>query len=75
MSKRTETVVKMIESLPVKAQERVVEELRDLVEDARDDARWDDLFERKKARLVAAARKARKEIAAGKARDMDYDKL
>ena len=38
----------MIESLPVKAQERVVEELRDLVEDARDDARWDDLFERKK---------------------------
>jgi len=75
MSKRTETVVKMIESLPVKAQERVVEELRDLVEDARDDARWDDLFERKKVRLVAAARKARKEIAAGKARDMDYDKL
>jgi len=75
MSKTTETVVKMIESLPVKAQERVVEELRDLVEDARDDARWDDLFERKKVRLVAAARKARKEIAAGKARDMDYDKL
>ena len=75
MSKATETVVKMIESLPEKAQERVVEELRNLVEDARDDARWNDLFERKKAGLVAAARRARKEIAAGKARDMDYDKL
>ena len=75
MSKATETAVKMIESLPEKARERVVEELRNLVEDARDDARWDDLFERKKAGLVAAARKARKEIAAGRASDMDYDKL
>jgi len=75
MSKATETVVKMIESLPEKAQERVVEELRDLVEDARDEGRWDDLFERKKAGLVAAARKTRKDVAAGKASDMDYDKL
>ena len=75
MSKATETVVKMIESLPEKAQERVVEELRNLVEDARDESRWDALFERKKAGLVAAARKARKDVAAGKASDMDYDKL
>ena len=75
MSKATETVVKMIESLPEKVQERVVEELRALVEEARDDERWDELIERKKSRLVAAARKARKEIAAGKASDMDYDKL
>jgi hypothetical protein len=75
MSKATETVVKMIESLPEKVQERVVEELRALVEKARDDERWDGLFERKKSRLVAAGRKARKEIAAGKASDMDYDKL
>ena len=53
----------MIESLTETAQERVVEELRDLVEDARDDAKWDDLFAKKKEGLVAAARKARKEIA------------
>ena len=46
-----------------------MEKLRDLVEDARDEARWDDLFERKKASLVAAARKARNDIAAGKASD------
>lgn len=75
MSKASETAAKMIESLPAKAQERVVEGLRNLVEEARDDERWDDLFERKKAGLVAAARKARKDIAAGKASDMDYDKL
>ena len=52
-----------------------MEELRNLVEEARDEARWDDLFERNKAGLVAAARKARKDIAAGKASDMDYEKL
>ena len=75
MSRATETAVKMIESLPEKAQERVVEELRNLVEEARDEERWDDLFEQKKQSLVAAARKARKEIAAGKASDMDYEKL
>lgn len=65
----------MIESLPEAAQERVVEELRALVEDARDEAKWDDLIAKKKDGLMAAARKARKEIAEGKATDMDFDKL
>ena len=75
MSKASETALKMIESLPEEAQERVVERLRGLVEEVRDNERWDALFERKRTGLVAAARKARKESAAGKARDMDYDKL
>jgi len=75
MSKATETAVKMIESLPESAQEKVVEELRALVEDVREEAKWDDLFERKKKGLVVGARKAREEIAAGKATDMDFDKL
>lgn len=75
MSKATETAAKMIESLPEAVQERVVDELRALVEDARDEAKWDELIERKKGGLVAAARKARKDIAAGKATDMDFEKL
>jgi mRNA-degrading endonuclease RelE of RelBE toxin-antitoxin system len=75
MSKASETAVKMIESLPEPAQEKVVEALRALVEDARDEANWDKLVGKKKSGLTAAARKARKEIAAGKARDMDYDDL
>lgn len=75
MSKATETAAKMIESLPEAVQERVVDELRALVEDARDEAKWDDLIEKKKHGLIAAARKARNEIAAGKATDMDFDKL
>jgi hypothetical protein len=75
MSKATETATKMIESLPESVQDRVVEELRILVEDVREEAKWDALIESKKGELVAAARKARKEIAAGKATDMDFDKL
>jgi hypothetical protein len=75
MSKATETAAKMLESLPEPVQERVVEELRTLVEDARDEAKWDDLVAKKKDGLVAAARKARKDIARGKATDMDFDKL
>ena len=65
----------MIESLPESVQDRVVEGLRILVENVREEAKWDALIESKKGRLVAAARKARKEIAAGKATDMDFDKL
>ena len=75
MSKATETATKMIESLPESVQDRVVEELRILVEDVREETKWDALIENKKGRLVGAARKARKEIAAGKATDMDFDKL
>jgi hypothetical protein len=65
MNKATETAAKMIESLPESAQDRVVEELRALVEDARGEAKWNKLIERKKDGLVAVARKARQEIAAG----------
>jgi hypothetical protein len=69
MSKATETAAKMIESLPEGAQERVVEELRALVEDAQDEGKWDDLITKKKDALIAAARKARKEIADGRSTD------
>ena len=75
MSKAIETVVKMLESLPEAAQERLVEDLRNLIEEARDEGRWAEQFERKKAGLVAAARTAREEVRAGRAEDMDYDKL
>ncbi len=65
----------MIESLPECLQERVVDQLWELVEDARDEAKWNELFARKRGGLAAAARKARKEIAEGKATEMDFQKL
>ena len=65
----------MIESLPEAAHERLLEELRALVEDIRAAAKWDDLFAKRKDGVIAAARKARKETVQGKATDMDFDEL
>jgi hypothetical protein len=71
----TETVVKMLESLPETAREIVLDRLRDMIEEMRDDAEWNELFNRKKEGLVTAARKAREEIAKGKSEPMDFTKL
>jgi hypothetical protein len=75
VTKAAETVLKMLESLPGEVQDRVVERLREWIEDLRDETKWDELFERRKAGLVEAARKARQDARTGKAEDMDYTKL
>ena len=69
------TVEKMLESLPEEVQERVVEHLREYILDLQDELEWDALFERTQDKLVAAARRAREEIAAGKAEPMDFERL
>lgn len=69
------TVEKMLESLPEEAQERVVEHLREYILDLQDEIRWDTLFKRTQNKLVEAARRAREEIAAGKAEPMDFKRL
>jgi hypothetical protein len=74
MSKTTETAMKLLESLPEHEQERVVEALRNLIQDSQDEARWGQLFNRSD-KLVAAACQAKKDVAQGKASDMDYERL
>jgi hypothetical protein len=69
------TVTKMIESLPEPAQDRVVEHLREYLEDLQDELEWDTLFKKTQPQLVAAARRAKQEIAQGLAKPMDLDKL
>ncbi len=69
------TVEKMLESLPEEMQERVVEHLREYILDLQDELQWDALFKRTQGELVAAARRAREEIAAGKAEPMDFERL
>ncbi len=69
------TVVKMLEVLPEAAQDDVVEHLREYIAEKRDELRWDMSFKRTQGQLVAAARRAKEEIAAGKASPMDYDRL
>lgn len=74
-SKAIATIVKMMESLPEPAQERIVAHLRSYLEDLREELLWDDLFKRTQPQLTAAAKRAKQEIAAGHAKPMDFDHL
>jgi translation initiation factor 2B subunit (eIF-2B alpha/beta/delta family) len=69
------TIVKMVEFLPDDLQEKVVDHMRDYITDLEDEARWDASFNRTQNSLVAAARQAKQEIAAGQSTPMDYDQL
>ena len=70
-----ETVVKMLETLPEPAQDRVVEHLRDYLEDMQDELRWDEAFARTQPQLAEAARHAKRAIADGKAMPFDLSQL
>jgi hypothetical protein len=69
------TMTKMMESLPESAQEQAVEHLRDFIAEMQNENQWDALFAKTQNQLVAAARRAKEEIAAGKAQPMDYEQL
>ncbi|MDR3553149.1 MAG: hypothetical protein P4L55_00205 [Syntrophobacteraceae bacterium] len=74
-SKAIATVVKMMESLPEPAQEEILTHLRQYLDELQDELRWDDLFNKTQPRLIAAAKQAKQEIAAGQAKPMDPDCL
>jgi uncharacterized iron-regulated protein len=74
-SENIATVIKMMESLPETAQEQLVEHLREYIENLRNELEWDGLVQKTQSKLVQAARQARQDIAAGKAKPMDYDQL
>ncbi len=67
------TIVRMMESLPEGTQKKVVEHLREYLEDLADEIHWDAVFDRTQVQLAAADRRAKQEIAAGQAKPMDYD--
>jgi len=69
------TVVKMMESLPEPAQNQMVEHFRSYLMEVQDELRWDELFNKTQSKLVAMARLAKEQIAEGKARPLDYNKL
>lgn len=69
------TVVKMMESLPVDVQDQVAEDLREYINELQDEIQWSRSFERTQQKLVAAAQRAKQEIAEGKATTLDYDQL
>jgi hypothetical protein len=69
------TIVKMVESLPNELQEQVVEHIRIYLAELEEEQRWDRSFKRTEHNLVAAAQKAKAEIAAGLSTPMDYQQL
>ncbi len=69
------TVVKMVESLPVDVQDQVADHLREYINELQDEIQWSKSFERTQQKLVAAAQRAKQEIAEGKATTLDYDQL
>jgi hypothetical protein len=70
-----ETVVKMLETLPVPTQRQAIEHLREYIEDLRDEIHWDAQFDRHSTKLSDVVGKAREEIAEGKSVPMDFEKL
>ena len=69
------TVIKMMETLPEDTQNQVVGHLRDYVAEIHDEIQWDISFKKTQEQLIAAAQRARQEIAAGHAEPLDYDQL
>ena len=69
------TVTKMLESLPEAVQDQVLEHLREYLADWQDESVWDECFKRTQAQLAQAARRARQEIAEGKAQPLDDGRL
>lgn len=68
------TLVTMVRSLPDNIQNRVVEQVREYIATLQDEERWATQFESSQDRLIAAARKAKREIAAGQAIDFDHNR-
>jgi len=75
MNNVSETIAKMVQSLPESLQVIVLEKLKEIVAEKMDEAKWNMQFEQKQDQLIAAAKKVKEQIAAGKVEEMDYEKL
>ena len=69
------TITRMIETLPEALQNQIVEHLREYIAELQDELRWEASFNNTQDQLIAAARRAKQEIAEGKAEPMDLDRL
>ncbi len=69
------TITKMMETLPEAEQQLVVEHMKEYINSIVDEDRWDESFKASQKNLIAAAKKAKKEIASGKSKPLDIRKL
>ena len=70
-----DAVIEMMESLPETLQQQVAEYLKEYIADLKDELQWDESFKKTQPQLVAAAQRAKQEIAEGKAREMELNEL
>ena len=75
VSEAAVTITKMLETLPVQLEDKVVEHLKEYIEDLRDEALWADSFARTQNSLIDAAKQVRKEISEGKAKTLTIEQL
>jgi hypothetical protein len=64
-----------MDALPKSTQEQIVQHLQECALDLQDEERWNEQFRRTQSQLVAAAQRARGEIAAGRAEPLDLRRL
>jgi len=70
-----DAVIEMMESLPETLQQQVAEYLKDYIAELKDELQWEESFEKTQPQLVAAAQRAKQEIAEGKAQEMKLNEL
>lgn len=69
------TIIQMMETLPLNLQNQIIQHLQNYLLDLQDDIRWETSFAKTETNLVAAARKAKQDIAAGQATPLNYEQL
>ena len=74
MNNVTETIDKMIKTIPESMQSSVLDEIQAVITEKHDELEWNIQFQQSQENLIAAAKKAKDEIATGLAKPMDYKK-
>jgi len=69
------TVIKIMENLPEETQSRAAEHLREWLLALEDESAWDESFAKTQKGLYRAAQTVRKQVAEGKAKPMDFERL
>ena len=70
-----DAAIEMMQSLPETLQQQVAEYLKEYIAELKDELQWDESFKKTQPQLVAAAQRAKQEIAEGKAQEMKLNDL
>ncbi|MEG3840001.1 hypothetical protein [Microcoleus sp. herbarium14] len=70
-----DAAIEMMHSLPETLQQQVAEYLKEYIADLKDELQWNQSFKKTQPQLVAAAQRAKQEIAEGKAQEMKLNEL